>query len=124
MCENKEKLSSRIQRYFSNLWLALCGADPFREELAKLTADYEKTAENVRRLNEMYYQVVEKWDAAEKRLEDYQVLVENLRERIREKDAEIENAGKDFRERMERMKADYQKRIEQYTEEIDRLKNK
>ena len=124
MCENKEKLSSRIQRYFGNLWLALCGADPFREELVKLTADYEKTAENVRRLNEMYYQVVEKWSAAEKRLEDYQVLVENLRERIREKDAEIENAGKDFRERMERMKADYQKRIEQYTEEIDRLKNK
>lgn len=121
MSENKEKLSSRIQRYLSNLWLALCGTDPFREELVKLTADYEKTAENVKRLNEMYYQVVDKWDQAEKRLEDYQVLVENLHERIKEKDAAIESAGKDFRERMERMKADYQKRIEEYNKEINKL---
>lgn len=41
-----------------------------------------------------------------------QGLVENLRQRIAEKD-----------ELMRRLKSDYQARIEEYTKEIDSLKN-
>ena len=123
-----------MQQYISNLWMALTGNNPYKAELDE---KYEKAAENVAGLNDLYYKSIEAFDNVEKHADvleqqlkqvngekqSLQQLVENLRERISDKERELDQQGKDFRARMERMKADYQRRIGEYTREIDRLKN-
>ena len=90
-----------MKRYIKNLLLAIRGRNPFAEEVADLREKLEKAGKNVSGLNEMYYSALEKWEAAEKRAASQQQLVENLRERIRDKDAEMEEQGRAFRERLE-----------------------
>lgn len=132
-----------MKRYLKNLWGALCGSDPFRTQLAEAREQLEKAAENISSLQDQLYAALNHWDgcqmkleeankaleaatetAACKQLKSMQRLVENLRQRIKEKDAEIEDAGREFHERMEQTKADYQKRIDEYNEEIDKLRNR
>ena len=125
-----------VKQYLRNLCLALCGNNPYQMELADVRGKYEKTAERVTGLQEVYFKGVELYDAVsrhvaglEKLVADgkeqekgLQRLIENLRDRVAEKDGVLAQQGKEFRERMERMKADYQRRIDEYTAEIDRLK--
>ncbi len=113
-----------MKRYIKNLLLAIRGRNPFAEEVADLKEKLEKSGENVRGLNEMYYSALEKWEAAEKRAASQQQLVENLRERIHDKDAELEEQGKAFRERLEQTRREYDGRIATYAQEIERLQKK
>lgn len=132
-----------MKRYFKNLCLALTGEDPFHAELDEARKQLEKAAENMRSLQSQLFAALDRWDgcrtkldeankvleaatetAACKQLESMQRLVENLRERIKEKDAEMEAVGREFHDRMEQMKADYQQRIDEYNEEIDKLRNR
>lgn len=138
-----------MKQYLRNLWLALTGADPFADEVATLKDRLERAGENVDGLREQLYAALSKWDgcqwelnktkeqlaeanrrleAAEctaqcKQLRSMQRLVENLRERGKEKDARLAEQGREFRDRMEQMKADYQRRIDEYVREIDQLRN-
>lgn len=107
----------QMKRYFRNLWLALTGSNPFRSELDEIRDKYEKTAAKVEQLSELYYNSLERWEKAEartesvvKKLHDYENLIENLRERIVNKDILLE-----------RTKTEYQERIERYTTTIDGL---
>ena len=50
-----------------------------------------------------------------------QRLVENLRERGKEKDAQLAEQGREFRDRMEQMKADYQRRIKEYNDRLESM---
>lgn len=116
-----------MKRYFKNLWLALTGANPYSDELQDAKDKLNKAADNVQALHEQLYAAMDNWNnsavnaeelkkklEAEKRtVHDFEVLVENLRERINEKDT-----------LMERMKQDYQQRIAQYTQEIEELQEK
>ena len=125
-----------VKQYLRNLCLALCGNNPYQVELADVRGKYEKAAERVESLQELYFKGVELYDAVSRHVADLeklvadgkeqeknlQRLVENLRGRVSEKDGVLAQQGRDFRERMERMKADYQRRIDEYTAEIDRLK--
>lgn len=125
-----------VKQYLRNLCLALCGNNPYQMELADVRGKYEKTAERVTGLQELYFKGVELYDAVSRHVAELeklvadgkeqekglQRLIENLRERVAEKDGVLAQQGKEFRERMERMKADYQRRIDEYTAEIDRLK--
>ena len=113
-----------MKRYFKNLLLALFGKDPFREELDSLKEKYDKAAKNTAALTDMYYTLVEKMSGTEKQVSGCQNLIENLRVRLSEKDAGMEAAGQEFRDRMERMKADYQRRIDEYNRKIEELQNK
>ena len=120
-----------MKRYFKNLWMALTGCDPFRDELEEKNSRLEKAAENVQSLQDQLYAALNKWNESAKMAEesskafeevseklaserqmvhDYEVLIENLRQRINEKDT-----------LMDRMKKDYQQRIEQYTHKIEEL---
>lgn len=110
-----------MKRYFKNLVLAIRGRNPFAEEVEGLKEKLEKAGQNVSGLNEMYYSALEKWEAAEKRAASQQQLVENLRERIRDKDAELEEQGRAFRERLEQTRREYDERIATYAQEIERL---
>ena len=107
--------------YISNLWQAFLGLNPLRTELEEVRRKCDSAADELRQLTQMYAQALDKWDAAVKAGVDLQAVVENLRARIREKDAEIESLGRDYRDRMESMKAGYQERINEYTRKIDEL---
>ena len=82
-----------MNRYLRNLLTALLGRNPFQQELEELKKKCDKASDNVKGLNELYYKTVEKWEENSKTLRETlqdlvrcQTLVENLRERISEKD--------------------------------------
>lgn len=79
-----------MKRYLKNLLAALLGNNPYEAERDDLAAKLEQAGENYRGLNELYYNVLEKWEAERKQIASLQQLVENLRERIKDKDAVIE----------------------------------
>ncbi len=78
-----------MRRYFKNLLSALMGNNPYQAERDDLAARLEQAGEDVRGMNELYYTVLEKWAANKRQLASLQQLVENLRERIKDKDAAI-----------------------------------
>lgn len=110
-----------MRRYLKNVVMALAGRNPYQQELDELKEKYEKAGENVQSLRDMYCDAVERWTEADKQARSLQALVENLRERIREKDAELEEQDKGFREWMEKTRQECDKRIATYAEEIERL---
>ena len=133
-----------MRRYLRNLWLALTGNNPFRIELDELRTRnennkelaemlqrnydaamniYKGTAEQVKVLGDQIAKTEASIETFRKREASLQRLVENLRESVTDKESVIEQQRRDFHERMERMKADYQKRIDQYVREIDQLKS-
>lgn len=79
-----------MRRYFKNLLSALLGNNPYRAERDEMTAKLEQAGDNVRGLQELYYNMVERWEAERKQMASLQQLVENLRERIADKDAVID----------------------------------
>ena len=79
-----------MKRYLKNLLSALLGNNPYEAERDDLAAKLEQAGENVRGLNELYYNMVERWEAERKQVASLQQLVENLRERIKDKDAVID----------------------------------
>ncbi len=96
-----------MKRYVKNLWLALTGANPYSDELQDAKDKLNKAEDNLSAMQNQLYAALKKWEQSAKRIDDYEALIENLRERIKEKDT-----------LMERMKEDYQKRIDQYTKKI------
>lgn len=78
-----------MRKYFKNLLSALLGHNPYRAERDDLAEKLVKAGENVRGLNELYYNMVERCETERKQAASLQQLVENLRERIKDKDAVI-----------------------------------
>lgn len=92
-----------MKRYFKNLLSALLGNNPYEAERDNLAAKLEKAGENVRSLQDQLYATLEQWESAkrlptqdiellakrDKQVTSLQQLVENLRERIADKDAAI-----------------------------------
>lgn len=121
-------------QYLRFLFFSLLGHNPFQEEIDEVKKELESVKEYRRILKLMYQVLLSKWDAEkafskdlcrenenkQQQVKDLQVLVENLRERIREKDEEIKQQGREFRERVERIKSDYQLRIEAYNKVLDK----
>lgn len=87
-----------MKRYLKNLLSALLGNNPYRAERDELRRQMEQAAENVERLRDMYCAACEKWEQGDKQVASLQQLVENLRERIKDKDAAIEQLQKEYRE--------------------------
>lgn len=78
-----------MKRYLKNLLSALLGNNPYLAERDDLAAKLEQAGENYHQLNNLYYNMVERWEAERKQVASLQQLVENLRERIKDKDAAI-----------------------------------
>ena len=90
----------RIKHYFYCLWLALIGRNPYTEDSDELW----KKIEELKKLKENYCVTLDRWSEANKKVgelsqsnaslksqvEHYRVLVENLRERIRDKERIID----------------------------------
>ncbi|MBR5395768.1 MAG: hypothetical protein IK144_11930 [Bacteroidaceae bacterium] len=99
-----------MRRYFRNLLMALLGRNPFQLELNEVKEKFESAAEKVGMLNDMYFKLQDNMVTVERWLIDYQTLVENLRERIRDKDEQLSQQEHDYRA----AKAEYEKRIQAY----------
>lgn len=92
-----------MKRYLKNLLSALFGNNPYEAERDDLAAKLEKAGENVRSLQDQLYARLEQWESEkrllrqdiellakrDKQVTSLQQLVENLRERIADKDAAI-----------------------------------
>lgn len=85
-----------MKRYLKNLLSALLGNNPYRAERDELRRQMEQASDNVRGLRELYYNMVERWEAERKQVASLQQLVENLRERIKDKDAVIGQLQKEL----------------------------
>lgn len=79
-----------MKRYLKNLLSALLGNNPYEAERDELRRQMKQASENVERLRDMYCAACEKWAQGDKQVASLQQLVENLRERIADKDAAIE----------------------------------
>lgn len=94
----------RIRRYFRCLWMALIGRNPYTEDSDELC----KKIEELEKLKENYCVTLDRWEEANKKVDElsqsnaslksqverYCVLVENLRERIRDKERIIDEYEK------------------------------
>lgn len=78
-----------MKYYIKNLLAALRGKNPYQAERDDLADKLKKAGENISGLQDLYYNVVEKWETGKKQVESLQQLVENLRERIADKNAII-----------------------------------
>lgn len=104
-------------QYFKNLLIALFGNNPYQMELDRVREEYEKTAEKVTQLDDLYWAFKEQLATAEKQVASYQTLVENLRERLKEKDEQIAHMNKSRQQLVD----ENQKRIAAYSETIAKL---
>lgn len=103
MTKPKDDIKSPIGQYFHTLWYAIIGRDPHAKERETLNDAIGILQERITKLKDLYANVVDKWSAAE-RLNDkmnsenaklkndigsYQILVENLRSSIRDKEYQL-----------------------------------
>ena len=90
-----------MKRYVRNLIQALLGNNPYRKEFNELSEKYEKAADNVRCLKDLYFASLEAkieiesqikviQEATDKQNVTYQTLTENLRKRVFEYQEAIE----------------------------------
>ncbi len=119
-----------MKHYFVTLVRALIGFNPFREELAEAKDEYKRTADWVRELEEMVYQLDERLDDAREDLEKaknriitLQDLAENLQERVREKDAALAEERKQAAKQISAMISGHEEDISEYEEKISNLNN-
>lgn len=87
-----------MKNYLRNLLSALLGNNPYQTEHDELRRQMEQASENVELLRNMYCVACEKWEQGDKQVASLQQLVENLRERIADKDAVIAQMQKEYRE--------------------------
>lgn len=126
-----------MKQYLRNLWLSFIGCNPYADEVNNLHKELEKEGEKVQRLQEQLYAALNKWNECQSQLDDImkhsedatkasvikqlksmQRLVENLRERIKEKDGKLEQQDRIFQELMEQMKSDYHQRLKEYNDRL------
>ena len=85
-----------MKQYFRNLLQILQGKNPYQAERDDLEEKLRQAGENVRGLNNLYYKALEKWENERKKAASLLQLVENLRERISDKDAIIEEQWREY----------------------------
>lgn len=98
--------------YFRNLWRTASGRNPFKEDLDKLQRQCNSTEEDMLSLKKLYCASIDNLDKEIELRRSLQTLVENLRQRLAEKDTILKQTKKS-----------YQDRILAYNEEIDKLRS-
>ena len=99
----------RVKRYGKNLLLALLGNNPYQMEMDEARNHLEKAAENLKATQDMCWQAMEMWSESHQQLLQMQQLVETLRGHLHEKDDQVEQLRREYRDSIEQMKRDYEK---------------
>lgn len=110
-----------MRRYFINLWLAVAGNNPYKQELEEIKRKYSENLAHLNSVRDKYDVLIKQVVSMDAQLINMQKLVENLRGRINDKNEEFKTASLQFSERIERMKADYQHRLDEYNKKIEEL---
>lgn len=105
-----------MKRYFKNLLAAVCGKNPYRQELDKVKEDMCKAAANVSILQESFYREQEKAAECKKLMNEYKSLLTESDKQL----TSFKTLTENLRDRIK----DYQKRIEAYNKELDKLQQK
>ena len=100
---------NRVKRYAKNLLLALLGNNPYQMEMAEAKVHLEKATEMWLTMKDMCFATMELERESQKQLMKMQLLVEILRDHLREKDEQVEQIKRECRDYIERMKRDYEK---------------
>ena len=79
-----------MKRYISNLLTALTGKNPYEHELQQVRSEMREAALQLQKLDRSCQDLHRLHNSSEKMLRSYQTLVENLRQRLAEKDALID----------------------------------
>lgn len=126
----------KLKRYQKNLWVALTGRNPYKVELNEISircAQAETTARvQGRQLSKMNTDRI----SAEQQVRNYQKLTENLRERISEKDTQLEQKRQDYvnafvamrhqnvqqREKLEQKNQELRDKLDATLEQLQRVK--
>lgn len=99
----------RVKRYGKNLLLALLGNNPYQVEMDEARDYLEKAAGDLKATQDMCYSTMEMWSESQKQLNQMQQLVETLRGHLHEKDDQVEQLRREYRDSIEQMKRDYEK---------------
>lgn len=102
-----------MKRYIKNLLIAVCGKDPYREELDRVREEMKKAGENVAMLQGSFSIAHEKANNCEQLLNDYKCLLEKSDKQL----VSYQRLTDNLRQRI----ADFQTRIKEYNREIERL---
>lgn len=103
MTKPKDDIKSSVGQYFHTLWYAIIGRDAHAKERETLNYTIGILQERIAKMNVLYSNVVDKWDEAVKlsdkmvsennklrnEIGSYQILVENLRSSIRDKEHQL-----------------------------------
>lgn len=113
-----------MKQYFRNLWTALTGRNPYQLELDRVKEEFEnahaellQVSEKISALGTAHAQMSKIIVEDAKMNDSLKQLVENLRERIGEKDELIRQMREDYR----KCEQDYQARISGYSLQIAAL---
>ena len=93
-----------MKRYLTNLALAIVGVNPYRKELDELSEHYEKMANEVGLMRDLYERGTSDLKKAEKNILSYQTLVENLRSRLDEKDVMLKSMKDEYELKLNKLK--------------------
>ena len=85
-----------IKRYLKNLLLAVFAVDPFSQELKELTKGFNSIQEALQDMQQRAERLEDEVEDYSKKINDYQNLTENLRQRIVEKDLIADTMKKDY----------------------------
>lgn len=107
-------------KYFRNLMTALSGRNPYEKELAEARDECETTKRKVQELIDLHNQLECECSYTKGQVASCQVLIENLRQRLGEKDEVIHRLG----EERSRIVDDSNRRIASYSETIAKLQEK
>jgi chromosome segregation ATPase len=99
-----------MKNYFKNLLLALLGSNPVSKEIERIKNEYASIMGRLKQMEQRANDIQTRFVSTKKQITNYQNQIENLRQRIKEKD-----------ELIARIKNEYQKRISEYNLIIDKL---
>lgn len=107
MTKKKCNKNQTLKRYFARLWVALQGKDPCPVELRKLREEHERNVDDLAEMRALYCACLEKMEedgkklkAAEGQVAGLQKLVENLRERLDEREHTIKSMNTRYQSRL------------------------
>lgn len=107
-----------MKSYLKNLINALLGINPYRAIMKHAMAEYGLTASSIMQMIAAGAQYKEELAVEKERIESYQNLTENLRQRITEKDIDIHRLQQEFT----KMRSLYDKDIKERDERIAELR--
>jgi vacuolar-type H+-ATPase subunit E/Vma4 len=107
-----------MKYYFKNLLTAICGRNPYRQELDKLKEEVEKAVEKISSLQASYKNELERAAKAEQEIHESNALLEKQNTHLEYYQDLVDEIKKEYQEQEKR----FEKRKKELLTTIDRLR--